>query len=88
MPDQYLKEKQSKREGKLAGPTKMQSENKRVALARGGTVEGLGFWNRSHVRLCSKHNPKPSLWRSTRSLNPDLVNTRGGKSEAAPGCLG
>lgn len=29
----------------------MQWENKRVALARGGTVEGLGFWNRSHVRL-------------------------------------
>lgn len=29
----------------------MQSENKRVALASGGTVEGLGFWNRSHVRL-------------------------------------
>lgn len=29
----------------------MQWENKRVALARGGTVECLGFWNRSHVRL-------------------------------------
>lgn len=36
----------------------------------------------------AQHNPKASLRRPTRSLNPALVNTRGGKSEAAPGCLG
>lgn len=61
----------------------MQLEKKRVAVARGGTAEGFGFRNRSHVRL--RHNTSPDLVAVAiqQESDPALVNTRGGKSEAA-----